>query len=303
MDRPADASTDAPTDAPGSTQTQVGPATGHGSDGRTAVVTGAGRGLGRRLALALAADGARVGLVSRSATQLEETARLIREAGGEALAWPMDASSPEAVESLRDAVTSRLGAPGVLVNAAGMFGPIALIRDSDPEAWIQTIMVDLVASYLTCRAFVGGMLDAGWGRIVNVTSAASLHPPGPLNSAYATAKVGLNQLTRHLAAEIAGSGVTANVIHPGDLKTDMWADIRDRVSRMGTEADAFRQWAEWVERTGGDPPDKAVALVMRLVNDPDPSAPNGQFLWIEDPLQPPIPSWVEPAASQPWRQR
>ena len=71
------------------------------------------------------------------------------------------------------------------------------------------------------------MLEAGWGRIVNVTSAASLHPPGPLNSAYGTAKAALNQFTRHLAAEIAGSGVTANVIHPGDVKTDMWADIRD----------------------------------------------------------------------------
>ena len=81
------------------------------------------------------------------------------------------------------------------------------------------------------------MIDAGWGRIVNVTSAASLHPPGPLNSAYATAKVALNQLTRHLAAEIAGTGVTANVIHPGDVKTDMWADIRDRVAVMGPEAE------------------------------------------------------------------
>ena len=84
------------------------------------------------------------------------------------------------------------------------------------------------------------MLDAGWGRIVNVTSAASLHPPGPLNSAYGTAKVALNQFTRHLAAEIAGTGVTANVIHPGDVKTDMWADIRDRVGRRARSAEAYQ---------------------------------------------------------------
>ena len=69
------------------------------------------------------------------------------------------------------------------------------------------------------------MLESGWGRIVNITSAASLHPPGPINSAYGTAKAALNQLTRHLAAEVAGSGVTANVIHPGDVRTAMWADI------------------------------------------------------------------------------
>ena len=93
------------------------------------------------------------------------------------------------------------------------------------------MMIDAVAPYLVTRAFVGGMVDAGWGRIVNITSAASLHPPGPMNSAYGTAKVALNQFTRHLAAELAGTGVTANVLHPGDVKTDMWADIRDRVDR------------------------------------------------------------------------
>ena len=128
------------------------------------------------------------------------------------------------------------------------------------------------------------MLDAGWGRIVNITSAASLHPPGPLNSAYGTAKAALNQLTRHLAAEIAGSGVTANVIHPGDVKTDMWADIRDRVAQMGPEGDAYRQWAAWVEETGGDPPQKAVDLILRLTSDAGGDT-NGQFCWVEDPLQ------------------
>jgi NAD(P)-dependent dehydrogenase (short-subunit alcohol dehydrogenase family) len=74
------------------------------------------------------------------------------------------------------------------------------------------------------------MVDAGWGRIVNVSSAAALAPPGPLNSAYATSKVALNQLTRQLAAELVGTGVTANVIHPGEVKTEMWADIRDKAS-------------------------------------------------------------------------
>jgi NAD(P)-dependent dehydrogenase (short-subunit alcohol dehydrogenase family) len=146
---------------------------------------------------------------------------------------------------------------------------------------------------------VGGMIDAGWGRIVNVTSAASLHPPGALNSAYGTAKVALNQLTRHLAAELDGTGVTANVIHPGDVKTDMWQDIRDRVAVMGPEAQAYREWAAWVEETGGDPPHKAVDLVLRLTSD-EGAATNGRFCWVEEPLQAPIPSWGEPEATQPW---
>jgi NAD(P)-dependent dehydrogenase (short-subunit alcohol dehydrogenase family) len=160
-------------------------------------------------------------------------------------------------------------------------------------------MIDGIAPYLTTRQFVGGMIDAGWGRIVNITSAASLHPPGPLNSAYGTAKVALNQLTRHLAAEIAGTGVTANVIHPGDVKTDMWKDIRDKVAKLGPEADGFKEWAAWVEETGGDPPEKAVRLVLRLTSDEGADI-NGQFCWVEDPLQAPIPSWGEGVEKQPW---
>ena len=91
--------------------------------------------------------------------------------------------------------------------------------------------------------------------------------------AYATAKAGLNRLTRHLAAELAGSGVTANVVHPGDVKTAMWADIRDRAGALGAEGESHRQWVDWVEETGGDPPRKAVELVLRILDD-DVNAPS-----------------------------
>jgi NAD(P)-dependent dehydrogenase (short-subunit alcohol dehydrogenase family) len=164
---------------------------------------------------------------------------------------------------------------------------------------VRTIEVDAIAPFLTVRAFLADMLDAGWGRIVNVTSAASLHPPGPLNSAYGTAKVALNQLTRHLAAEIAGSGVTANVIHPGDVRTDMWADIRDKVAELGPVAEGYRSWVEWVDETGGDPPHKAVDLVLRLTSDAAGDI-NGRFCWIDEPLQAPIASWDEPSDERPW---
>jgi NAD(P)-dependent dehydrogenase (short-subunit alcohol dehydrogenase family) len=267
---------------------------------RIALVTGAGRGLGRQVSIALAARGHPVVGAARSPQQLAETARLAREAGGRMWTRPTDVADPGSVEELADFARREVGQPLILVNAAGIFGPIALIRDSDPEEWIRTIMIDGVAAYLTARAFVGGMIDHGWGRIVNITSAASLHPPGALNSAYATAKVALNQLTRHLASEIAGSGVTANVIHPGDVKTDMWQDIRDRVAVMGPEAEPYRQWASWVEETGGDPPGKAVDLVLRLTSDESADI-NGRFCWVDDPLQPPIPSWEDPAPTQPWR--
>ena len=268
-------------------------------EGRIAVVTGGGRGLGRAAALALAARGARVVAVARSADQLAETEALASGAAGSLIGIAADVSDVGAVERLRAQVLASPGQPTILVNAAGIFGPIALIRDADADEWVRTVMIDAVAPFLTVRAFLGGMLDAGWGRIVNLTSAASLHPPGALNSAYGTAKVALNQLTRHLAAEIAGTGVTANVIHPGDVKTDMWAGIRERVAGMGAIAENYRAWAEWVAATGGDPPEKVVDLILRLTSDTGGDT-NGQFCWIDDPLQAPIASWDPPSDERPW---
>jgi NAD(P)-dependent dehydrogenase (short-subunit alcohol dehydrogenase family) len=269
--------------------------------GRIAVVTGGGRGLGRAISLGLAERGATVVAVARNEAQLRETETLGEGLAGTVEAFAADVADHRAVAELQAAVSKRFGTTTILVNAAGIFGPIALVKDTDPAAWQQTIMIDAVAAYFTSQAFVGGMLDEGWGRIVSVTSAASLHPPGPLNSAYGTAKAALNQFTRHLASEIAGTGVTANVIHPGDVKTDMWADINERVAGMGEVGKNYIEWARWVEETGGDPPHKAVDLVLRLTSDAGGDT-NGMFCWIDEPLQAPIPSWDPPSDERPWMQ-
>jgi NAD(P)-dependent dehydrogenase (short-subunit alcohol dehydrogenase family) len=263
------------------------------------VVTGGGRGLGQAAATGLAARGATVVAVARNAQQLQDTVRLAGDSPGSVVAMTCDVADQAAVARLGEQVRAEVGRPTILVNAAGVFGPIALIKDGDPADWVRTVMIDAIAPYLVVRQFLQGMLDEGWGRIVNVTSAASLHPPGALNSAYGTAKVALNQLTRHLAAEIAGTGVTANVIHPGDVKTDMWADIRDKVARMGPEADAYRAWVEWVEQTGGDPPHKAMDLIIELTSDAG-GERNGEFCWVKEPLQAPIASWDKPSDARPW---
>ena len=157
----------------------------------------------------------------------------IAAAGGTAAAFPADVTDAAAVDAMAAGVRTGLGAPTILVNAAGVFGPIRMVRDVDPDAWVATVMVNAMGPFRTVRAFLPGMLEQGWGRIVNVTSAASLHPPGALNSAYGTSKAALNQFTRHLAAEVHGTGVTANVFHPGDVKTEIWADIRDQVAGLG----------------------------------------------------------------------
>jgi NAD(P)-dependent dehydrogenase (short-subunit alcohol dehydrogenase family) len=269
--------------------------------GKVALVTGAGRGLGQQTALHLAAHGATVIAVARDVDQVRETETAICSAGGIARAIPSDVSELGSVETLQRKVAESFGHVSILVNAAGVFGPIQLIRDSDPNRWTETIAANLFGPYYTSRAFVSGMIENGWGRIINFTSAAALHPPGPLNSAYATSKAALNQFTRHLAAEIEGTGVTANVLHPGDVKTAMWAAIRAEADQMGPEAEAYRNWVRWVEQTGGDHPQKAADLVLRLASD-ESAAINGRFLWIEDGLQKPIPSWGGDAGAQPWRE-
>lgn len=267
--------------------------------GKAAVVTGAGRGIGQRVAVRLAEMKVKTALVSRSHSQLHETAERVGAAGGSPLIIAADLSDPASVDVIKKRVAADLGEPSILINAAGMFGPIGVVWRTDPDEWIKTQIVNMTSVYLMCRAFVGGMLAHGWGRIVNVTSAAALHEPGPINSAYGTSKAALNQFTRHLASEIAGSGVTANVIHPGDVKTDMWATIRDAVEPLGAEAERYREWARWVAETGGDDPEKASDLVLALLSERSASI-NGRFLWIKNGLQPPIPSWGDFKPDEAW---
>jgi NAD(P)-dependent dehydrogenase (short-subunit alcohol dehydrogenase family) len=255
-----------------------------------ALVTGASRGIGREITLALAAAGHQVIAVSRTPTP-EGDARITPIA--------CDISDIDAVTALHTQVAKEHGPVAILVNAAGIFGPISLIKDSDPKQWLETLMIDAIAPYYTSRAFLPEMLSNKWGRIINLSSAAALHQPGKLNSAYATAKVALNQFTRHLAAEISGSGVTANVIHPGDVRTEMWADIKEKADALGPEGADYKAWVDWVDETGGDAPTKAADLILKLVSDESTDI-NGRFCWIDEPLQAPIDSWDDPSDSRPW---
>jgi NAD(P)-dependent dehydrogenase (short-subunit alcohol dehydrogenase family) len=258
--------------------------------GKVAVVTGAGRGLGQQVAIALAKSGAKVAVVARSANQVEETVGVIRDAGGQAIGVAADVSNVAAVDELAKRVRSELGPVSILVNAAGIFGPIQLVAESDPARWIETHSINTIGPYLTCRAFASDMLADRWGRIINFSSAAAFHTPGPLNSAYGTSKVALNHFTRHFAAELAGTGVTATVIHPGEVKTAMWAEIRDESQSLGEIATGYRDWAANVGATGGDDPQKAVDLVLEIILAAD-ERMSGKFLWIKNGMQTPVASW------------
>ena len=244
------------------------------------LVTGASRGIGKEIATGLCDQGYEIIAVSRDLSGSDS--RFINIEG--------DISNLEFIDQLASRVIQDFGHIDVLINAAGIFGPIALMHESDPQEWAKTIMIDAVAPYFLINRFLPGMLTNKWGRIINVSSAASLHQPGPINSAYGTAKVALNQLTRHLASELAGTGVTANVIHPGDVKTEMWGDIKDKVEEVGEIAINYKNWVDWVEQTGGDDPKKALDLVFKLIS-PESDDVNGEFCWIDNPLQAPTKSW------------
>jgi NAD(P)-dependent dehydrogenase (short-subunit alcohol dehydrogenase family) len=254
--------------------------------GKIALVTGAGSGIGRSIAIGLSAQGADVVLVGRRVAKLVETAELINSQGGKAYPIVADAAKMDDVEAMASFVRANYGVPAVVVNAAGVFNEIGPILESRPAGWIETIMINTVSPYLICRALAGDMVKQGWGRIINVTSAAALAEPEGTNSAYATSKVALNHFTRQLAAELAGTGVTANVFHPGEVKTEMFEKIRDNASVQGELED----WVSWVERTGGDSPDKSVKLIVDLLK-PESDSITGRFLWIEDGLKKPSFSW------------
>lgn len=144
------------------------------------------------------------------------------------------------------------------------------------------------------------MVAAGFGRVLNVTSAASLHPPGALGSAYATSKAAVNQLTRHLAASLVGTGVTANVLHPGE---GQYRDVGGHPRAGWARARPGRRALHGMDglgalATGGDPPEAAARLVLDVVQGD--AARNGAFLWLDDPLQPPIPAWETAVEERPW---
>ena len=187
--------------------------------GKTAVITGASKGLGKAMALSLGGAGAKLALVSRNQEQLETVATEVRKLGAEAEAFVADVTDEPQVKRLEGEVVKRFGKIQILINNAGI-NIRKPVTDFTLDEWRAVIDTNLTGAFLLCRAFVPHMKGQGYGRIVNLTSIMS-HVALGGRSAYCASKAGLLGFTRSLALDLAREGITVNGISPGPFATEM----------------------------------------------------------------------------------
>jgi NAD(P)-dependent dehydrogenase (short-subunit alcohol dehydrogenase family) len=194
-------------------------------DGEIAFVTGAGRGIGAETARVLARDGATVVVTARKGADAEGVAADIVGGGGKAFGLACDVSDAGSIAAAVAAAKSKAGAISLLINNAGTITPIGALHETDPVEWARNIQVNLAGAAATAHAVLPGMLAAGRGTIVNISSGAA-HRPLPGWSAYCAAKAGMAMLTRALAADYSDAGIRVFGFAPGLVDTDMQGTIR-----------------------------------------------------------------------------
>jgi NAD(P)-dependent dehydrogenase (short-subunit alcohol dehydrogenase family) len=246
-------------------------------DGRVALVTGGGRGLGRAVAHALAEQGASVAVGARSTHEVDAVAGELREAGRKALSLPLDVADPESVDNAVRRTTDDLGPVDVLVNNAGVVWPLGKLLAVDQQEWERSVEINLFGAVRLIRAVLPGMLERGFGRIVNMSSGAASGAGMPAASAYSVGKAGLDMLTTNLATELNGSGVTFNGVRPGVVDTSMQDYMRSLPrDQVG---DAFYERFHGLHERGElSSPEPAARLIVALAG----SDRNGEVLDVRD---------------------
>ena len=198
-------------------------------DGRTALITGASRGIGEAVARRLAESGARVVLAARSTDKLEALAGELRAGGAEAMPLTLDLAAPETIDERLAGLPEPFAAVDVLVNNAGITEDKLLAR-MDLGAWQRVLSINLTGAFAVTRAVCKGMMRRRWGRIISVSSVVGLMGnPGQAN--YAAAKAGLIGFSKSLARELSSRGITVNVIAPGYITTAMTEGLAEETKK------------------------------------------------------------------------
>ncbi|MCD0445697.1 3-oxoacyl-ACP reductase FabG [Glycomyces sp. A-F 0318] len=241
---------------------------------RTAVVTGAARGIGAATARRLAADGHAVAVLDLNEADAQATAKAIGAAGGTALAVGADVADEAAVASAVERVAAELGPPQILVNNAGILRDNLLFKMTAGD-WDAVMGVHLRGAFLMSRAVQAHMVEARWGRIVNLSSTSALGNRGQAN--YAAAKAGMQGLTKTLAIELGRFGITANAVAPGFIETEM---TKATAERIGVPFEDFLAHAAKEAPVGrvGRPEDIAAAVAYFCSEDA--GFVSGQVLYV-----------------------
>jgi len=251
----------------------------HSLEGRVVLVTGGGRGIGREIALTMAAAGARVAVIARSADQINETAEMIRKAGGRAEAFTADVTKSEAIESAVQAIEKSLGPVDVLVNNAGTVKPFGPLWSADLKEWWTGVETNLLGPTVCSRAVLHGMVERGRGWIINVSSGAGTMGT-PFYSSYGVSKTALIRLTECLALEARPHGISVFAISPGTVRTEM--------TEYSLNSPQGRKWLPWFQRLfeeGIDvPASRAAQLVLTLASGRA-DALSGRFISIFDDVE------------------
>jgi 3-oxoacyl-[acyl-carrier protein] reductase len=241
---------------------------------RTCLVTGAGGGIGRGVALHLAGLGHAVAVLDRDPAAADETVSLVAETGGRALAVPADVAEEQAVTEALAKIREELGDVEILVNNAG-FARDGDVTDLSTEDWDAVLGVHLRGTFLTTRGVLPAMQAAGWGRVVNISSISALAHEGRAN--YVAAKAGIEAFTKAVAHENAARGITANAVAPGVVVTGMTEHgARRRGRSLEEHVEALRQTVP-VGRVG-TPDDIARAVAFFAAEDAD--FVTGQVLYV-----------------------
>ncbi|MEU7817684.1 3-oxoacyl-ACP reductase FabG [Pseudonocardia sp. NPDC049154] len=244
------------------------------SQQRVAIVTGAARGIGAATAQRLAQDGFKVAVIDLEEAAAKTTVDAIVSAGGTAIAVGADVSDAAAVEAAVARVAEELGAPTVLINNAGITRDNLLFKMTETD-WDSVMGVHLKGSFLMAKAVQKHMVDAGWGRIVNLSSTSALGNRGQAN--YSTAKAGLQGFTKTLAIELGKFGVTVNCIAPGFIASEMTKATAERLGVDWEEFKAARAKEIPVQRPGAV---EDIAQTVSFFVDERSSFVSGQVLYV-----------------------